>query len=153
MDGLNLFEQARAAGLEIRRDGERLVIRGPKDAEALARELLSHKAEIFTALERQPENSCYFCGEPVDRTGADWGAWTDGKTVFGVTVHVRCFNLKFPDGPRGNPTAVNDINDRSAKTKPAMKIATLIAYKQSATILRVLAVRPYLSASLVNSPT
>ena len=45
MDGLNLIEQARVAGLEIRRDGERLVIRGPKEAEKAAK--LVFRQDVF----------------------------------------------------------------------------------------------------------
>jgi hypothetical protein len=32
-----LLEQAQAAGLEVHADGDRLVVRGPQSAEALAR--------------------------------------------------------------------------------------------------------------------
>lgn len=37
MDGLTLLAEARAAGLEVRAEGDRLVIRGPRKAEALAK--------------------------------------------------------------------------------------------------------------------
>ena len=109
MDGLSLLEEASAAGLKVRRDGDRLVVRGPGDAEALARELLSHKAAVFAALGQRPDDACHFCGGQVNRNGTGWGAWTDGRTVFGATVHVRCFNVMFPDGPRGNRPADDDI--------------------------------------------
>ncbi len=65
MDGLSLLEEASAAGLKVRRDGDRLVVRGPRDAEALARELLSHKAAVFTALGQRPDDACHFCGGPT----------------------------------------------------------------------------------------
>jgi hypothetical protein len=45
-----LLAAARDAGLKIMVDGDRLVIRGPKSAEALARHLLDRKAEMMAAL-------------------------------------------------------------------------------------------------------
>lgn len=36
MDGVTLLAQARAAGLAVRTDGEHLIVRGPRTAEALA---------------------------------------------------------------------------------------------------------------------
>jgi hypothetical protein len=50
MDGLTLLEEARGAGLRVAAEGNRLVIRGPKTAEPLARRLLAHKAEVLAAL-------------------------------------------------------------------------------------------------------
>ena len=41
-----LLVEAQIAGLELRADGERLVIRGPRECEALAKELLAHKVTI-----------------------------------------------------------------------------------------------------------
>ena len=41
-----LLAEARAAGLRLRTDGERLVIRGPRVAEPIAKALLAHKATI-----------------------------------------------------------------------------------------------------------
>ena len=109
MEILNLMAEASAAGLRVRRDGDKLVVRGPRDAEALARGLLSHKADVFTALEHRTDDTCHFCGGAVDRNGTGWGAWSDGQTVFGATVHVRCFNVMFPGGPRGDGPVDDDI--------------------------------------------
>jgi hypothetical protein len=50
MDGLTLLEQGRAAGLTIESDGDRLIIRGPRRATDLAREILEHKAELVALL-------------------------------------------------------------------------------------------------------
>lgn len=50
MDGLTLLYEATAAGLTVRVDGDRLVIRGPKVADAVARRLLEHKPEVVAAL-------------------------------------------------------------------------------------------------------
>jgi hypothetical protein len=50
MDGLNLLAEARKAGLVVRAEGPRLVVRGPRDQEALAKRLLSQKAEVLALL-------------------------------------------------------------------------------------------------------
>ena len=50
MDGLALLRAADAAGLTVNVDGDRLVIRGPRSADATARALLEHKPEIMAAL-------------------------------------------------------------------------------------------------------
>src|SRR5436309_100761 len=50
MDGLTLLHKARAAGLEVKTDGAKLIIRGPKKAEAVALELLAHKSAVLAAL-------------------------------------------------------------------------------------------------------
>ena len=50
MDGLTLLSEARAAGLDVQVRGGRLVIRGPKRAEAVARRLLVHRTLVLTAL-------------------------------------------------------------------------------------------------------
>ena len=51
MDGLKLLAEARQAGLTLRAEGERLLVRGPRHLEALAKRLLAHKAEVLPALE------------------------------------------------------------------------------------------------------
>ena len=50
MDSLSLLAVAREAGLAVRADGDKLVVRGPRAAEALAREILEHKAELMIVL-------------------------------------------------------------------------------------------------------
>jgi hypothetical protein len=50
MDGLTLLSEGLAAGLNVTVDGDRLVIRGPKSADEVARRLLAHKAMILAAL-------------------------------------------------------------------------------------------------------
>ena len=45
-----LLSEARAVGLVVLADGDRLVIRGPRAADAVARRLLEHKAEVMRAL-------------------------------------------------------------------------------------------------------
>ncbi len=50
MGAVSLLQEAEAAGLSVRVDGERLVVRGPKSAGAIAERLLDHKAEVIEAL-------------------------------------------------------------------------------------------------------
>ncbi len=47
---VSLLQEAEAAGLSVRVEGDRLVVRGPKSAGAIAERLLDHKAEIIEAL-------------------------------------------------------------------------------------------------------
>lgn len=50
MDGLTLLAEAETAGLTVAVDGDRLVIRGPKRLESLAKRLIAHKSAVFSAL-------------------------------------------------------------------------------------------------------
>ena len=53
MDRVTLLDRARHGGLAILLDGDRLVVRGPKRLETLAREVLAHKAAVVAALEAE----------------------------------------------------------------------------------------------------
>ncbi len=50
---MNLLRLAADEGLDVRMDGRRLVVRGPKRCAALAREILARKPEIVRALVSQ----------------------------------------------------------------------------------------------------
>jgi hypothetical protein len=50
MDGVTLLREARAAGLSVAAEGDKLVIRGPRRAEPVARLLLAHKPDVLAAL-------------------------------------------------------------------------------------------------------
>jgi hypothetical protein len=50
MEGLILLNRAREAGLAVAAEGDKLVIRGPRRAESLARLLIEHKPEVLAAL-------------------------------------------------------------------------------------------------------
>lgn len=52
MDAVALLAEARAAGLEVRAEGDRLIIRGPRRAEAVARRLLDAKPVLMPVLTR-----------------------------------------------------------------------------------------------------
>jgi hypothetical protein len=64
MDGLALLQEARAAGLTVQADGERLRVRGPRGAESLAQQILVHKADVLSALAAKRPLS-------AESTGAD----------------------------------------------------------------------------------
>jgi hypothetical protein len=50
VDVMMLLRQAQEAGLDVRAEAGKLVVRGPKKAEPLARELLDHTAEVLPLL-------------------------------------------------------------------------------------------------------
>jgi hypothetical protein len=50
MDGPTLLHEARAAGLMVTAEGGRLRVRGPRRAEALARQLLAYKEAVLLCL-------------------------------------------------------------------------------------------------------
>lgn len=51
---MDLLDDARRLGLTVRLDGDRLIVRGPKRAEATARALLASKAEVLDVLRNSP---------------------------------------------------------------------------------------------------
>ena len=53
MVGVRLLADARAAGLEVRAESERLIVRGPSSAEVLARRLLDNKPTVLAELEAE----------------------------------------------------------------------------------------------------
>jgi hypothetical protein len=53
MDAMSLLTKARGAGLAVRTEGDKLVVRGPRSAEKLALQLLDHKAEVMPLLTPQ----------------------------------------------------------------------------------------------------
>lgn len=50
MDGLTLIRAARALGLTVIQDGDRLVVRGPASLEPIAQALLDSEAKVMAAL-------------------------------------------------------------------------------------------------------
>ncbi len=43
-----LLDEAKSAGLDLRTDGGRLIVRGPKEAGSVAKRVLAHKTEIMS---------------------------------------------------------------------------------------------------------
>jgi hypothetical protein len=68
MDGLTLLREARAAGLTIEADGQRLRIRGPRGAEPLVQQLVANKTAVLSALAVSQDLG-------VERPGADEAAF------------------------------------------------------------------------------
>ena len=73
MDGLSLLEEARAGGLDVRPEGGRLVIRGPRRSEALALRLLEAKEIVLAVLAGNPD--------PPPFTWEELSAWRWGPAV------------------------------------------------------------------------
>ena len=69
MDGLILLRDARAAGLEVLTDGHRLTVRGPRNAELVAKRLLANKPLVLRALVSQAAGITEI--QPADLPG-DW---------------------------------------------------------------------------------
>jgi hypothetical protein len=83
LDGLNLLREARAAGLTVTVQGDKLVIRGPRRAEPVALRLLKHKPAVMAALVRAPAQPRQAAPEP-ERAGwdaADWQAYFDERAA------------------------------------------------------------------------
>jgi hypothetical protein len=83
MDGVTLLRRAREAGLAVAAEGKKLVIRGPRRAEPVARLLIEHKPKVMAALAPSAvdcldasELECAAAGERGDRhvDGADHSA-------------------------------------------------------------------------------
>src|SRR5262245_27641470 len=102
MAGMKLLEAAHAAGLKVRVEGDRLIIRGPKSAERIAQALLEKKAEVLTLLYQQSPLPCTACRGAVRlepavpeelptriwtcvQCGA-WGGTRDGATYAEVWI-------------------------------------------------------------------
>ncbi|MBI4507217.1 MAG: hypothetical protein HY691_16930 [Chloroflexi bacterium] len=115
MDGVTLLVQARAAGLDVHADGDRLVVRGPKSAEPLARQLLAAKVEIMpllaaAAAERAAEGN--YRADPRPEL-PDHAAWTlllarayaldghDPGGVYGALHGMRCLGARLADDGHG----------------------------------------------------
>jgi hypothetical protein len=80
-----LLEQAQAASLVVRTDGDRLVVRGPQSADTLARQLLVCKVEIMRLLSALPadvlgDEFCDVCG-----SRERW-LWLDGRELCRVCL-------------------------------------------------------------------
>lgn len=61
MVAMTLLDRARAVGLRVFMEGDRLVVEGLPHYESLARELLDHKPAIVAAL-RSIQCLCPYCG-------------------------------------------------------------------------------------------
>lgn len=73
MDGVGLLREADLAGLQVLLRGDTLVVRGPRHADAVARQLLDHKPDVIQALRRNalreavPKDTVPVFGIPSDQ--------------------------------------------------------------------------------------
>ena len=56
MDCIELLKRAEQAGLKVTQEGDRLKIRGPRSASAIAEELVANKDAVLEAL--APKDAC-----------------------------------------------------------------------------------------------
>lgn len=89
MDGLTLLAEAMAAGLEVWAEGDKLVIRGPKQAEEVAKGLLVHKQEVLAHLRHR-----------------------------GTSLYDLPFPLGYGDLPKAQVEAAEVINDKLGIVEP-----------------------------------
>jgi hypothetical protein len=103
MDIIALLSVAYNAGLQVRMDGARLIVCGPKRLAALAQELLSQKAAIMAVLEEEcaeaepcwaRPGACYACG-----TTRRW------RSVYGAVVCAKCHPPLHHSWSRGGKTS------------------------------------------------
>lgn len=87
MDGLSLLKQAQAAGLAVEAQGDKLVIRGPKRAEALALELIQQKAAVMAVLTASSVREAIANQRPLAAEGNEAGPRT-------ITVNGTAYELK-----------------------------------------------------------
>ena len=78
MDVLTLLREARAAGLHLRAEGDKLLVEGPKTAAPIVERLRQHKPEVLAALR---DHCCPACGP---RAGPPLDI-SDGCLSHGVT--------------------------------------------------------------------
>ena len=82
MASIDLLEEARAKGLEIRIDGEQLVVRGPRAARPVAEALLASKTEILAAI----------------RLGQEHRVWLDSLSLADRLRYDRAFGRTWAAG-------------------------------------------------------
>lgn len=71
MDGLTLIREARNAGLHVAAAGDKLVIRGPRQAEPIVRKLIEHKPVVLAIL-REPIAEPVPINATVGDDAMDW---------------------------------------------------------------------------------
>jgi hypothetical protein len=103
MDAVALLHRAQEAGLRIEPMGDRLLVRGPKRAEAVVKLLAEHKAEVLAALSPSFVDASWwrerFAAKAVQWfvRGRDWNAakrlaWGDLENDWHHQDGKRCFS-------------------------------------------------------------
>ena len=115
-----MLREARAAGLEVRREGDALIVRGPEDLGGMARNLLELKALVLTALQREDEyrghELTYHEGEP-----ADWRSGPGGRLICSTCQPVIPEMDHDPSGVVHKVMATADHTTDSAEQAPAQR--------------------------------
>jgi len=75
MGSLSILEEARSVGLTVRVDAGRLVIRGPRSADTMARRLLDAKADVMAVLEAEASPDRWEASRPPDDDPRALSAW------------------------------------------------------------------------------
>jgi hypothetical protein len=101
-----MLREARAAGLEVRCDGDALIVRGPEDLGGVARNLLAQKPLVLAALKYEDE---YRGHELTCHEGeaADWRQGAGG--------HLVCLTCQ--------PPLIPDLDDPSSVVRTVMAAA------------------------------
>ena len=115
MDAVELLRRAQEVGLRVEPMGDRLVVRGPKRAEAVVELLAAHKAEVLAALAPASTSKCTDQDAAVAATEA--GRWRDRLATrivdwfHGVRRLQRA--ARRLAGTRSFPTAIASISNQS----------------------------------------
>jgi hypothetical protein len=130
MEILALLEQARRAGLELRVDGDAVIVRGPREQEGLVKALAEHKAELLRLLRQAratepaqttshqpvPDRPCPTCG------GRRW--WP--RPTDGAWLCSRCRPCPIPDEVQEIISPLRDM--REAMQGAALELAEALAW-------------------------
>jgi hypothetical protein len=81
MDGMILLQEARAAGLIVSVEGERLKIRGPRQADPIARKLIAHKSAVVDALQAEERRAVPHAIFPNDLTPEWHFLWDERAAI------------------------------------------------------------------------
>ena len=86
--------RGQAAGLTVLADGQRLVIRGPKSGEEIARRLLEHKADVLEAITKDPLAGTIFEGKWIEKLNHEGGrilgtSWVNILKILNHLIHVQ----------------------------------------------------------------
>ena len=112
-----MLREARQAGLDVHRDGDALIVRGPEDLGGMARNLLALKELVLAALQREDDYRGHELttheGEP-----ADWRSGPGGRLACAT-----CQPLLFPETD-SDPTvagraAMTAADQAAAEQSPA----------------------------------
>ena len=101
MEAVTLLQRAQEAGLRIELMGDKLLVRGPKRAEAVVKLLAEHKAEVLAALSPSFVDAGWWRGRFTAKAvqwsvgGRDWDAakrlaWGDLENEWHESTVKRC---------------------------------------------------------------